>query len=135
MWPSEYLVIKCWNSNNPVPVASFDGEHLNLTRISRSEMGVYLCIATNGVPPSVSKRVVVDVECKYLHCTLHLCLSFCLSHNRVGLRKSVNILYMRVGSSQKAVVWPNKNDRPTSSLIHIVLFPFLENFPLSQISE
>ncbi|KAH1029767.1 hypothetical protein HUJ05_002942 [Dendroctonus ponderosae] len=43
-------------------VASFDGEHLNLTRISRSEMGVYLCIATNGVPPSVSKRVVVDVE-------------------------------------------------------------------------
>ncbi|KAF7267513.1 hypothetical protein GWI33_019255 [Rhynchophorus ferrugineus] len=40
----------------------YEGEHLNLTRISRTEMGVYLCIATNGVPPSVSKRVVLDVE-------------------------------------------------------------------------
>lgn len=43
-------------------VAIFEGENLNLTRISRTEMGVYLCIATNAVPPSVSKRVVVDVE-------------------------------------------------------------------------
>jgi neurotrimin len=35
---------------------------LNLTRISRTEMGAYLCIASNGVPPSVSKRIIVDVE-------------------------------------------------------------------------
>lgn len=28
-------------------------------------MGAYLCIATNKVPPSVSKRIIVDVECKY----------------------------------------------------------------------
>ncbi|XP_063914923.1 lachesin-like isoform X1 [Zophobas morio] len=40
----------------------YDGEQLNLTRISRTEMGAYLCIATNGVPPSVSKRIIVDVE-------------------------------------------------------------------------
>ncbi|XP_044741043.1 lachesin-like [Chrysoperla carnea] len=40
----------------------YDGELLNLTRISRTEMGAYLCIATNGVPPSVSKRIIVDVE-------------------------------------------------------------------------
>ncbi|XP_044765308.1 lachesin isoform X1 [Coccinella septempunctata] len=40
----------------------YDGEKLNLTRISRTEMGAYLCIATNGVPPSVSKRIIVDVE-------------------------------------------------------------------------
>jgi hypothetical protein len=43
----------------------FEGDQLNLTRISRTEMGAYLCIATNGVPPSVSKRIIVDVECKY----------------------------------------------------------------------
>ncbi|XP_047105114.1 lachesin-like [Schistocerca piceifrons] len=43
-------------------VGVLDGEHLNLTRISRTEMGAYLCIATNGVPPSVSKRIIVDVE-------------------------------------------------------------------------
>ncbi|KAF4532135.1 hypothetical protein B566_EDAN004141 [Ephemera danica] len=40
----------------------FEGDQLNLTRISRTEMGAYLCIATNGVPPSVSKRIIVDVE-------------------------------------------------------------------------
>lgn len=28
-------------------------------------MGAYLCIASNGVPPSVSKRIILDVECKY----------------------------------------------------------------------
>lgn len=44
-------------------------------------MGVYLCIATNAVPPSVSKRVVVDVECKYLSAVLHPCLLFYRSYN------------------------------------------------------
>ncbi|KAI5710114.1 hypothetical protein M8J75_005795 [Diaphorina citri] len=38
------------------------GEQLNITKISRTEMGAYLCIATNNVPPSVSKRITVDVE-------------------------------------------------------------------------
>ncbi|KYN10990.1 Lachesin, partial [Trachymyrmex cornetzi] len=45
-----------------VEVNLYDGEQLNLTRITRSEMGAYLCIATNGVPPTVSKRITVDVE-------------------------------------------------------------------------
>ncbi|RLU25858.1 hypothetical protein DMN91_002019 [Ooceraea biroi] len=45
-----------------VSVSMHDGEQLNLTRITRSEMGAYLCIATNGVPPTVSKRITVDVE-------------------------------------------------------------------------
>lgn len=47
-----------------VSVTLYDGEQLNLTRITRSEMGAYLCIATNGVPPTVSKRITVDVECE-----------------------------------------------------------------------
>ena len=45
---------------------SFQGEVLDLIRISRTEMGAYLCIATNGVPPSVSKRIILTVECKLL---------------------------------------------------------------------
>lgn len=28
-------------------------------------MGAYLCIASNGVPPSISKRVELRVQCKY----------------------------------------------------------------------
>ncbi|XP_046399090.1 lachesin-like isoform X1 [Ischnura elegans] len=43
-------------------VTVYEGDQLALTRIGRSEMGAYLCIATNGVPPSVSKRIIVDVE-------------------------------------------------------------------------
>lgn len=43
----------------------YDGDVLPLTKVSRNEMGAYLCIATNGVPPSVSKRIILDVECKY----------------------------------------------------------------------
>lgn len=41
-----------------------EGSLLDLSRISRLDMGVYLCIATNGVPPSVSKRINVSVDCE-----------------------------------------------------------------------
>nr|XP_012137465.1 PREDICTED: lachesin-like [Megachile rotundata] len=43
-------------------VAEFQGEELNMTKISRNEMGVYLCIASNGVPPAVSKRIFINVH-------------------------------------------------------------------------
>jgi len=40
------------------------GEVLELMRISRTEMGAYLCIASNDVPPAVSKRITLTVECE-----------------------------------------------------------------------
>lgn len=43
-----------------------EGEMLTLTKVTRGEMGAYLCIAANGVPPSVSKRMMLLVHCKYL---------------------------------------------------------------------
>lgn len=46
-------------------VTSLEGEIVNLTKVTRSEMGAYLCIAANGVPPSVSKRIMLHVHCKY----------------------------------------------------------------------
>ncbi len=71
-------------------VFEWDGESLEITRISRLDMGAYLCIgefelrcsceyflikvliiniiifqASNSVPPSVSKRIKVSVDCKY----------------------------------------------------------------------
>lgn len=49
----------------PFIVLEWEGETLELTRISRLDMGAYLCIASNGVPPSVSKRIKVSVDCKY----------------------------------------------------------------------
>ncbi len=44
------------------------GEVLELMRISRTEMGAYLCIASNKVPPSMSKRIILTVECKIFIC-------------------------------------------------------------------
>lgn len=46
-------------------VASFRGETLKLTKIARNEMGSYLCIASNSVPPSVSKRISLNIHCEY----------------------------------------------------------------------
>lgn len=57
-----------------ISVTVYDGETLSLMKISRLEMGAYLCIASNGVPPSVSKRIIVDVECKSLDVSLSLLL-------------------------------------------------------------
>ncbi|XP_029176542.1 lachesin [Nylanderia fulva] len=41
---------------------TFVGETLELTGVQRAEMGTYLCIASNNVPPTVSKRYSVDVH-------------------------------------------------------------------------
>ncbi|XP_004519441.2 lachesin [Ceratitis capitata] len=43
-------------------VNEWEGDTLEITRISRLDMGAYLCIASNGVPPSVSKRIKVSVD-------------------------------------------------------------------------
>ncbi|OAD62866.1 Lachesin [Eufriesea mexicana] len=43
-------------------VSEYQGEELKLTKISRNEMGVYLCIASNSVPPAVSKRIFINVH-------------------------------------------------------------------------
>lgn len=48
-----------------IAALNVEGEMLSLTKITRSEMGAYLCIASNGVPPSVSKRMKLQVHCKY----------------------------------------------------------------------
>ncbi|XP_012135152.1 lachesin isoform X2 [Megachile rotundata] len=43
-------------------VKSYEGEQLHLKGILRQEMGSYLCIASNGVPPTVSKRYYANVR-------------------------------------------------------------------------
>ncbi|KAK4872188.1 hypothetical protein RN001_016312 [Aquatica leii] len=49
------------NGTSRVRVPSIDGPIFNMSKISRSEMGSYFCIAANGVPPAVSKRITVSV--------------------------------------------------------------------------
>ncbi|XP_033228926.1 hemicentin-1-like [Belonocnema kinseyi] len=43
-------------------LSRYEGETLELAGVLRQEMGNYLCIASNGVPPSVSKRYSVHVH-------------------------------------------------------------------------
>ncbi|XP_071544091.1 lachesin-like [Panulirus ornatus] len=51
------------------PVSSWEGEILELNRVSRDDMGAYLCIARNSVPPQVSKRVLLHV---HFHPIIHV---------------------------------------------------------------
>ncbi|XP_042896243.1 lachesin-like [Parasteatoda tepidariorum] len=41
---------------------TYEGEILSITRVSRLHTGAYLCIAANGVPPSVSRRIILHVH-------------------------------------------------------------------------
>ncbi|CAH1176500.1 unnamed protein product [Phaedon cochleariae] len=47
---------------NGTEVNSITGQILNITNVKRDHMGPYLCIATNGIPPSVSKRIKLVVQ-------------------------------------------------------------------------
>lgn len=53
-----YLVCKMFAG----PV--FSGEEIHFERISRTDIAGYLCIAANGVPPALIKRIFINVECK-----------------------------------------------------------------------
>ena len=45
-------------------VSAVESSRLHLTKISRLQMGKYLCVATNGVNPSSSKMFDTKVQCK-----------------------------------------------------------------------
>lgn len=47
-----------------IEIYSIEGANLTLWQVTRENMGAYLCIASNGIPPTVSKRVLIAVNCK-----------------------------------------------------------------------
>ncbi|KAH8281428.1 hypothetical protein KR054_000438 [Drosophila jambulina] len=59
-----------WRRESGVPielasgeeVPSVEGTDLIIPNVKRQHMGAYLCIASNGVPPSVSKRITLVVH-------------------------------------------------------------------------
>ncbi|XP_050522459.1 lachesin-like [Daktulosphaira vitifoliae] len=48
-------------ANGP-SVSTIEGSWLNISKVNRLHMGAYLCIASNGIPPSVSKRIMLIVH-------------------------------------------------------------------------
>ncbi|XP_018804963.1 PREDICTED: lachesin-like, partial [Bactrocera latifrons] len=47
---------------NNTEVTTYNGSYLTITKVQRLNMGAYLCIASNGIPPTVSKRVMLIVH-------------------------------------------------------------------------
>ncbi|XP_076394596.1 lachesin isoform X4 [Megachile rotundata] len=56
------IISRAGLSGGKTKIATAEGETLTLSKVTRSEMGAYLCIASNGVPPSVSKRMMLHVH-------------------------------------------------------------------------
>ncbi|CAB3383354.1 Hypothetical predicted protein [Cloeon dipterum] len=57
----ESLVIRKGASRGE-PMDTFSGDTLQLFKLERRQMGAYLCIASNDVPPAVSKRITLNVN-------------------------------------------------------------------------
>ena len=51
-------------SHTSSEVAVWKGKNLNLINVRREQMGAFMCIANNNVPPAVSRRLVLTVICK-----------------------------------------------------------------------
>ncbi|XP_062551308.1 neurotrimin-like [Armigeres subalbatus] len=64
-----------------ISVNDWEGEILTLERVTRHDMGAYLCIASNGVPPSVSKRIKVSVDFPPILWTSHQLVGIPLGYN------------------------------------------------------
>ncbi|XP_067206436.1 lachesin-like isoform X2 [Linepithema humile] len=56
------IISRTGHSGGKIKSLTAEGETLTLSKVTRGEMGAYLCIASNGVPPSVSKRMMLHVH-------------------------------------------------------------------------
>ena len=57
----------------------YEGENLTIARVTRAQMGAYLCIARNDVPPTVSKRISLNVNCEFSTDNKQLLIVVCSS--------------------------------------------------------
>jgi hypothetical protein len=49
----------------------YEGNRLIIPQVVEDDMGGYLCIANNKVPPAMSKRVFMYVQCKFVKIFLY----------------------------------------------------------------
>ena len=64
---------------------------LDLIRVSRTDMGEYWCVASNGVPPTIRKRITLYVKCK-IHILFHKCINLMIKLVLVQSRKITLIM-------------------------------------------
>ncbi|XP_052758451.1 protein CEPU-1-like [Galleria mellonella] len=58
----ELMLLKKVGARDFYKVESYVGSSLPLWRVDRRQMGAFLCIASNDVPPAVSKRITLNVN-------------------------------------------------------------------------
>lgn len=46
-------------------IGVYNGSLLHFNRVHREQMGAYFCIASNDVPPAVSRRISLSINCEY----------------------------------------------------------------------
>ncbi|XP_076162637.1 neurotrimin [Ptiloglossa arizonensis] len=63
-------------------VRSVNGSVFHIMKVNRLQMGAYLCIASNGVPPTVSKRIMLIV---------HFSPTISIENQLVGTREGQNM--------------------------------------------
>ena len=67
-YPKPHIVWRREDSDDIVILGKkhkiIENAKLRLTKISRLNMGDYLCVASNGIPPSASNRFSVRVQCE-----------------------------------------------------------------------
>ena len=65
----QHRMVEVVNSNrleiHKVTNFVFGGDCIGMFQVRREDMGAYLCIASNDVPPAVSKRVYLMVQCEF----------------------------------------------------------------------
>ncbi|XP_074095099.1 lachesin isoform X1 [Cotesia typhae] len=89
------IIVRDINGGTKIRQTSVQGEILILTKVTRSEMGTYMCIASNGVPPSVSKQMM-------LHVNFHPMIQ--VPNQLVGAPAGTNVtLICQVEASPKAI--------------------------------
>ena len=66
-----------------------------MRKVQRDQMGAYLCIASNDVPPAVSKRVILNVNCKQII----PCRAYYISHLTERMIHIRIVYYYRLDNS------------------------------------
>ncbi|XP_014256804.1 lachesin-like isoform X2 [Cimex lectularius] len=57
----EPILLKRGRGGDMLRVDTYNGSVLQFLRLDRRQMGAFLCIASNDVPPAVSKRIILNV--------------------------------------------------------------------------
>ena len=62
-----------------LPDTKFEGNRLVIPKVTEADMGCYVCIAKNVVPPAMSVRVLMFVQCEPIDSVIEIILTTTLS--------------------------------------------------------